>query len=186
MGFRLIDPAGELIELREGSVMDEAVPVASPAPIFQRVWLRELLTRAANRETLRRLVREDPLSPWDSLEDDDLIDWLSSRLDQGRLRIVRITRPGTEPLGPQHAREVAEALPAPAATEAAPNYWVEIELIDMEDGGVPGERYIIKTPDGKTHEGSTGSTGIVRVASDVAGDCEFTFPDLDEEAWEPA
>ena len=186
MAFRLIDPAGELIELREGPVMDGAEPVVSPGPIFRRIWLRELLTRAANRETLRRLVSEDPLSPWDSLDDDDLIAWLSVRLDQGRLRIVRVTRAGTEPLGPEHAREVEEALPAPVAAEAAPNYWIEIELIDMEDGGVPGERYIIKTPDGKTHEGSTGSTGIVRVASDVPGDCEFTFPDLDEGAWEPA
>jgi len=186
VGFRLIDPAGELIELQEGGVMDGPAPVASPAPIFQRIWLRELLTRAANRETLRRLVHADPLSPTESLEDDDLIDWLSSRLDQGRLRVVRITRPGTEPLGPEHAREVAEA-PGELVEQAPdPEHWVEVVLVDMQGDGISGERYELTTPDGKLHEGTTGAGGVVRLASSVSGGCEFTFPDLDENAWEPA
>lgn len=186
MAYRLIDPAGELFELQPSFAQDAPARGPEEDPIFLRIWLRELLTRAANREALRRLVHEDPLAPWEPLEDDELIDWLWNRIDQGGLRIVRVTRPGTEPIGPQHPMEPEEEPAGPAGDDPLTSYWVEIELIDMEDGPVPGERYIVKTPDGKTHEGRTGKTGVVRLVSKAPGSCELTFPDLDEEAWEPA
>ena len=73
-----------------------------------------------------------------------------------------------------------------AQEEVTETSWIEIELIDMEDGPVPGERYIVTLPDGTEKEGRIGATGIVKVAVESPGTCKVTFPDHDQEAWEPA
>ena len=66
-------------------------------------------------------------------------------------------------------------------------HWVEIELIGEDDRPIPGARYEIKDPDGRTHRGRLDGDGRARVSGiKSAGGCEITFPELDEEAWEPA
>ncbi|MCA9604239.1 MAG: carboxypeptidase regulatory-like domain-containing protein [Myxococcales bacterium] len=66
-------------------------------------------------------------------------------------------------------------------------HWIEIELIDEADAPIAGVRYELKLPNGRVQRGVTDADGRVRVDGirDV-GQCELTFPELDQEAWEPA
>ncbi len=75
----------------------------------------------------------------------------------------------------------------PTDEEEKKKSWIEIELVDEEDNPVPGERYRITLPDGKTlAEGRLDDKGFARVDGIDPGTCQITFPDLDKEAWEPA
>ena len=81
---------------------------------------------------------------------------------------------------------------APAHVESAPEEvedekitWIEIELVDEDDQPVPGERYRVTLPDGKTQAtGTTDNEGRARIRGIQAGQCQITFPDLDQDAWE--
>ena len=82
--------------------------------------------------------------------------------------------------------EEAEDETVETSSETEETTWVEIEFIDMIDEPLVGERYIVTLPDGTEKTGRTGPTGIIRVECESADSCDFTFPDLDQEAWEPA
>ena len=63
--------------------------------------------------------------------------------------------------------------------------WIEIELVDEEDNPVPGEKYKITLPDGKTvATGTLDENGFARVEGIDSGTCQITFPELDKDAWE--
>jgi type VI secretion system secreted protein VgrG len=64
--------------------------------------------------------------------------------------------------------------------------WVEIELVDEQGNPVPGERYEIKTPDGRLAKGTLDGKGFARVSGIDPGNCEITFPELDKDAWKKA
>ncbi len=65
--------------------------------------------------------------------------------------------------------------------------WIEIELVDEEDNPVPGEKYKVILPDGKTvAEGTLDEKGFARVEGIDPGTCKITFPNLDKDAWEKA
>jgi hypothetical protein len=66
---------------------------------------------------------------------------------------------------------------------AAETSWIEIELVGEDDQPIPGERYKITLPDGRVDEGTLDQTGWARVAGFAAGQCQITFPELDQEAW---
>ncbi|MEZ4339913.1 MAG: hypothetical protein R3B82_25100 [Sandaracinaceae bacterium] len=64
-------------------------------------------------------------------------------------------------------------------------HWIEIELLDMSDQPVAGERYQIELPDGSVRRGVLDGRGRARVDRlKQAGTCKVTFPNLDEDAWE--
>jgi type VI secretion system secreted protein VgrG len=62
--------------------------------------------------------------------------------------------------------------------------WIEIELINEADEPVPGERYELLLPDGKTRTGSLDANGKAHVDGLEPGTCQICFPRLDAEAWE--
>ena len=63
--------------------------------------------------------------------------------------------------------------------------WIEIELVDEDNNPIPGERYKITLPDGKTiATGTLDQNGFARVEGIDPGTCKITFPRLDKEAWE--
>jgi type VI secretion system secreted protein VgrG len=65
--------------------------------------------------------------------------------------------------------------------------WIEIELVDEEDNPVPGERYKVTLPDGKTvAEGTLDEKGYSKISGIDPGTCKITFPALDKDAWEKA
>ncbi len=63
-------------------------------------------------------------------------------------------------------------------------HWIEIELVDEEGVGIPGQPYSIVTPDDKHFEGVTDKDGCARVDDlVVGGQCMVSFPALDRGAW---
>jgi hypothetical protein len=70
------------------------------------------------------------------------------------------------------------------AVQSCPLVWIEIELVDEENGPVPGERYRIELSNGSIREGSLDSEGRARCEGIPRGNCNITFPDLDKDAWE--
>jgi len=67
-------------------------------------------------------------------------------------------------------------------------HWIEIEMVDEDDNPVPSEKYRVTLPDGETvAEGTLDQNGFVHIGGiSEAGNCQITFPNLDQEAWEKA
>ncbi|CAN5251072.1 type VI secretion system spike protein VgrG1b [soil metagenome] len=62
--------------------------------------------------------------------------------------------------------------------------WIEIQLFDQDGDPVPGERYRVTLPDGKTiAEGTLDEKGFAKVKNIDPGNCKITFPRLDGRAW---
>ena len=77
--------------------------------------------------------------------------------------------------------------PAEDQAEDQPSSWIEIELVDMEDEPVRGQAYEITLPDGETvASGTLDENGFARINGIEPGTCKVSFPDLDQDAWEPA
>jgi uncharacterized Zn-binding protein involved in type VI secretion len=64
--------------------------------------------------------------------------------------------------------------------------WVELTLADDQGQPVPYERYRVTAPDGTVREGFLDENGLGRVDGIDPGTCKITFPDLDQDAWQPA
>jgi len=123
--------------------------------------------------------------------------------------LVNINSGSGPPVAPASAALVPPAAPSPpdAAADASPGKdessqekrhkestdeeekkksWIEIELVDEEGNPVPGERYKVTLPDGKTvAEGTLDEKGFARVDGIDPGTCQVTFPNVDKDAWEP-
>ncbi|MCP4248187.1 MAG: hypothetical protein GY778_14170, partial [bacterium] len=88
--------------------------------------------------------------------------------------------------------EVAPPAPVPGAEyedtevedEENKTSWIRIKLVDEEGNPCPSERYRIVTPDAEKIEGSLDANGEAYHAGLVEGECEITFPELDESTWE--
>lgn len=92
-----------------------------------------------------------------------------------------------EALQPGSAAPRAEAeAPAsapPPETAAEVTTWIEVRLVDEAGEPVPDVRYRLKLPDGTVREGRLDARGLVHLRGVDPGACEFTFPDLDADAW---
>ena len=64
--------------------------------------------------------------------------------------------------------------------------WIKLKLVDEAGKPVPGEKYRIKTSDGKFRSGTLDHKGQAEVKGIEPGNCEVTFPNLDKDAWEDA
>jgi type VI secretion system secreted protein VgrG len=63
--------------------------------------------------------------------------------------------------------------------------WIEIAMVDESGAVVTGEAYSITLPDGTVATGTLDAKGVARVEGFDPGSCQITFPNLDQEAWEP-
>jgi hypothetical protein len=82
-----------------------------------------------------------------------------------------------------HVQLIAE--PGKAGDKLRPPTWVEIELVGEDDEPIPGARYRITAPGGTVREGELDEEGRARLDGIAPGACRVTFPELDEDAWEP-
>ena len=122
--------------------------------------------------------------------------------------LVNINSGSGPPVAPASAALVPPVAPSPpdAAADASPGKdvssqekrhkdptdeeedkksWIEIELVDEEDNPVPGEKYKVTLPDGKTvAEGTLDEMGHAKISGIDPGTCKITFPTLDKDAWE--
>lgn len=114
------------------------------------------------------------------LEDGTVVERLGAALAAGRVLAVRLPAP-LLPTFDLHQGE-----PPPEAESELPRTkektWIEIELVDTEGKPVQGERYRIELPDGAVREGRLDHQGRARVDGLEPGDCDVSFPDLDNEA----
>ncbi len=62
--------------------------------------------------------------------------------------------------------------------------WIEIEMVGEDDSPIPGEAYRITLPDGTVAEGTLDDKGLARVDGIDPGNCQITFPNLDQDAWQ--
>jgi hypothetical protein len=63
--------------------------------------------------------------------------------------------------------------------------WIEIVLVDEENNPVPGEPYSITLPDNTVASGTLDEKGFARVEGFQSGNCQISFPQLDQDAWVP-
>jgi hypothetical protein len=87
---------------------------------------------------------------------------------------------GAEPAKPHKEPEDKEE-----AEKEGKTSWIEIELLDDRNEPVPGEKYRITLPDGKTvADGTLDEKGWARVEGFEPGECKVSFPDLDKDVWD--
>jgi type VI secretion system secreted protein VgrG len=92
------------------------------------------------------------------------------------------------------ASAAASPSPPPDAPTHDPNaeenkdktHWIEVELVDEAGKPVAGRPFEIKLPDGSYYTGTTDDKGKGKVENIDPGSCDISFPDLDQDAWEPA
>jgi type VI secretion system secreted protein VgrG len=79
----------------------------------------------------------------------------------------------------------AAAPPADAASgsNTTTTSWIEIVLVDEQNNPIPGESYAITLPDNSVASGSLDEKGFARVEGFDPGQCQVTFPNLDQDAW---
>ncbi|MBL8212133.1 MAG: hypothetical protein JNK87_15560 [Bryobacterales bacterium] len=89
---------------------------------------------------------------------------------------------GEAPVG----QVVQTCTPAPETPDKKkPVHWVEIQLLGEDDKPIRWERYTVVLPDGTKVEGYLDEEGLARVDGiETPGECQVSFPDLDQDAWE--
>ena len=126
----------------------------------------------------------------------DLCRWNDGRILQcvawelalGRLRIAEEAHRVISGAGRRETAEAEEAAWPPPEVEPeveTKTAWIEIELVGEDDKPIPGERYVIKKPDGTpVASGWLDEDGYAYKGRLESGTYLVSFPDLDEEAWE--
>jgi type VI secretion system secreted protein VgrG len=64
--------------------------------------------------------------------------------------------------------------------------WVEVVLTDEAGTPAAGEPYEVTLPDGSLASGTLDENGMARVEGFAPGPCHVSFPNRDQEAWDPA
>lgn len=139
---------------------------------------------------LRRIAAE--LAPGVAFRDNgDVLARLVSALATNRLVLARVDDPSrvsTYDRARAQAGEPRDAAgPLFEAVQRSPvddTHWIEIQLVGEDGEGIPSQRYLIITADGRERRGLTDSLGSARLSRIPAGMCRVSFPDLDETAWE--
>jgi len=83
-------------------------------------------------------------------------------------------------------RQQSDANPPPAVLPCQGSCWIEIELLDDQDTGVPREPYWVKLPTGVVREGKLNDHGWARLDGIPCGQCIVRFPRIDRQFVQPA
>ncbi|MFO7565658.1 MAG: hypothetical protein R6X02_23650 [Enhygromyxa sp.] len=177
-----LEHGGGCIVLRPWYEAEVGVPLVSLAPSRLRALIAE---GGAVRASLRALLFELGELGLEGLDDDELAERLAVAIERGRVRaeferrepMVSVASP--EPDALEHEAE-------PSTVGEREDDWIEVELIGEDDQGIAGVRCVLTLPDGRTLTRTTDRFGLIRVEGIAAGECSISFPELDEEAWEPA
>jgi len=66
------------------------------------------------------------------------------------------------------------------------DHWVEIELLGEDGKGIADELVHVAGSEGVEGSTKTDARGIARIDGLHGGQCLISFPNLDQDAWEPA
>ena len=94
---------------------------------------------------------------------------------------------GVSPGDAQQGVQAQQGSTPPDAVQGCPGptTWVEFCLVDMEGNPVGGKRYRAQLPGGATPEGTLPQSGCVRFDGIQPGMASISFPEFDQDAWEP-
>ena len=87
---------------------------------------------------------------------------------------------------PEEETEETGGMAEEPAVEPVATHFLEIELVDEDGQPVPNERYRVTFANGTVQEGRLNANGLAsfpNLQSD--GECQVSFPALDQEAWAP-
>ena len=116
-----------------------------------------------------------------------LAEWAAAALLTRELKIlVRAPSPGAALKPPEAPKAAASPLRAPAPAPAPTTHWIELVLTNESGVVMPKVAYQIVTADRQQHSGVTDAGGRARLDDIVAGPCDVSFPDLDDEEWKKA
>ncbi len=162
----------------------------SASPLELRLLIRQLMDEEPpwRSERLRELCETlgmgGFLRPTSEARRRVLLDELLRRLTSVGSPLVLLREP--PPLFERRSAGESELEDTPFEARDEDTEWIEIQLVDKENNPVPNVRYRIELPDHRVRTGRTNANGVIRYDRIRGGTCKFTFPDLDEEAWEPA
>jgi hypothetical protein len=153
-----------------------------------RQWVNQQLCDPVLGPALRRQELElgDGVA-LSMLSEHELTDLLAAALAAGRLRACGTARrPRLMRLA--HGQDPAAPTPAPERRAASQRpgrevHWIEIEVLGEDGVGIANVEYLIVTPDQRQHRGVTDRDGRARLERIDAGECQVSFPKLDQEAW---
>jgi hypothetical protein len=129
---------------------------------------------------LRCMVAEHCPDPH-RLTTEQILRQLGSLLVCGRIKILRSVRAeGEQGSVQEEPRSRTESASSPPGNAA----WIEINLRDSSGQPVARERYRIKLPDASVQEGTLDDFGHAEYYSINRGNCQVSFPDLEDEDWE--
>lgn len=179
---RTFRSCGERFALMAAHSVDASeprVPIGAPAAA---ALLAPLFLDPLDAAELRRLCATlDPAAP--TRDDREVLARLIAALVLGRLVKVHCepTRAWSYRARPRVERPAPDESP-PSQSPMDATHWIEIQLVDADDSGVAGQRYLIITPDGRQFQGYTDSLGSARITRLPPGTCQVSFPDLDTDA----
>lgn len=84
-----------------------------------------------------------------------------------------------------NAVQACSSDPPPIIVSSEKTHWIEIALMDEDGTPVSGESYRVKLPNSRVLTGNLDSRGVARIEGIDPGTCQVTFPDLDQDAWNP-
>lgn len=85
----------------------------------------------------------------------------------------------------QKLADTAPSHKADSPSNQAKTSWVKVKLKDEDGNPVPGEKYLVQLPDGKTvASGTLDENGEAEVTNIDPGQVKITFPDRDGRSWE--
>jgi type VI secretion system secreted protein VgrG len=128
-----------------------------------------------------------PLSPTDPVEADKAVAGqmtpaIAAGFTQAALALTSISPAGAK----KSAASDAPTHDPNAPENADKKHFIEIDLVDEGGKPVPGEAYKVTLPDGTTvADGTLDEKGHARVDNIDPGSCKVTFPNIDQDAWEP-
>lgn len=132
------------------------------------------------RTLAENLLGWSSTAPRSSTSDADLIEVLRRELDEQHGTLVILEEPALL----MHPPFIEKDEEPEIAEEPEENHWIDIRLVDEEGEPVPGVEFEIKLPDGRKRRGVTNAHGVVYFSGLEAGECEFSFIGLDQDAWD--
>jgi len=100
---------------------------------------------------------------------------------------ILVPNPMPLTIRPNQFDALGKALPADRNIYPCPSTktWIEIRLRDCQGNPAGGAAYLLELPDRKILSGNLGASGEARLENLIAGTCQVSFPEYDDEAWMP-
>ena len=144
-------------------------------------FLRRFRNDPAQMSILRQIAADSSYSAHRATSE-EILKQVATLLVSGRFKILRSVE--VRQSGLQATPQEAESAQKGAAPRVTNSSWVEINLRDTKGQPVAGAAYRIKLPDGSIREGNLDGFGHAEFTGIIPGNCEVSFPGLEDEDWE--